>query len=228
MNPKIYLTIALVLGLYTFANGQWNWPEDKVKAEGKNAYYTDHLKNGLHRQAADGLYWLLVNAPNLNPSLYINGAKIYEYLADNETDPGQKLVYQDSALLMYDLRIKYFNKEASVLNRKAYKAYRYYRDRDDKYEELFQIFQRTFELNGNQILDNNLIAYMDVTRRYKVAGGNLSDEQVIEIYTEISEIIEFKTKNNRYYSGLHLVGHVGIEPITRCLLIRAFWSAARP
>ncbi len=194
MKVRIYITLLLATNLCGSVRAQWNWPEDRVKAEGKNAYYTDNLNNGLYRLAADKLSWLLINAPDLNPSIYINGAKIYETLAANESDPGLKLIYQDSALLMYDLRIKYFDKEASVLNRKAYKAYRYYRDRKEKYEELYSLFKRTFELNGNQVLDNNLVAYMDITRRYKMSGGALTDEQVIDIYSEISEVIEFKMK----------------------------------
>jgi len=93
---------------------------------------------------------------------------------------------------MYDDRIKYFGDEKGVLNRKAFTAYKYYKDRKDQYKMLMDLFDRTFELNGNEVLKNNLIAYMDVIRRYKQSGGNLSDEAVLDKYSLISDIISFQ------------------------------------
>ena len=129
----------LALLIVTFeAHAQFNWPEDRATAEEKNAYYTDNMKSGNYKATIPALQWLMNNAPDLNPSIYINGAKIYEGLADAEKDPKQKIIYADSALIMYDLRIKYFNDEAKVLNRKAFKAYKYQKGRKEKYQELFE------------------------------------------------------------------------------------------
>jgi len=197
MKMRVVTILLLFFSSFYSAQAQWNWPEDKATAEEKNAYYTDNMKNGLYRPAADGLSWLLQNAPNLNPSIYINGAKIYEALADQESDPVQQIIYQDSSLLMYDLRIKYFNKEASVLNRKAYKAYKFQKGQKDKYKELFELFGRAFELNKENVLDNNLVAYMDVVRRYKLSGGTISDEEVFEIYSVVNNIIDLKVTKGK-------------------------------
>jgi hypothetical protein len=68
--------------------------------------------------------WLLANAPDLNESIYINGAKIFEGLADKEEDKAKQTEFEEKAMEMYDLRIKYFGNEADILNRKAYKAYK--------------------------------------------------------------------------------------------------------
>ncbi|MCZ6694180.1 MAG: hypothetical protein O6939_09785 [Bacteroidetes bacterium] len=183
----------LALLILTFeAHAQFNWPEDRATAEEKNAFYTDNMKSGNYKATIPSLRWLMNNAPDLNPSIYINGAKIYEGLADAEKDPKQKIIYADSALIMYDLRIKNFNDEAKVLNRKAFKAYKYQKGRKEKYQELFELFQRTFELNGNNLLDNNIVAYMDVVRRYKLANNPITDAEIINIYSEISDVIDYK------------------------------------
>ncbi len=191
MRYKKSLFLALLVLTFK-AQAQFNWPEDRATAEEKNAFYTDNMKSGNYQATIPALQWLLNNAPDLNPSIYINGAKIYEGLADAEKDPKQKIIYADSALIMYDLRIKYFNDEAKVLNRKAFKAYKYQKGRKEKYQELFELFQRTFELNGNNLLDNNIVAYMDVVRRYSLANNPITDAEIINIYSEISDVIDYK------------------------------------
>ncbi|WP_346754481.1 tetratricopeptide repeat protein [Splendidivirga corallicola] len=178
----------------------WNWPEDPQKreiAKEKNVLYEDSRKQGNFRAAVAPLHWLLVNVPNLNSSIYINGAKIYEALEKIEKDPARKKVLQDSALVMYDLRIEHFNKEGYVLNRKAGKAYQYYKNRKEKYQELMDLFKKVFELNGNNVLDNNTIAYFDIVRRYKLGGNDISDDAILEIYDQITGVIDYKAKQGK-------------------------------
>lgn len=192
MKTKFFFIGVFATLLFGTANAQWNWPEDRETAEEKNALYTDNFKQGNYRVAADHLSWLLKNAPNLNKSIYINGVKIYNGLAKEEADKTQKRVYEDSVLLLYDLRIQYFKEEAKVLNRKAYDAYKFYKGDKSKYEDLYNLFKSTFELNGNKVMDINLLPYMDVIRRYKLSGGNLTDQQVLDRYEEIVDIINYK------------------------------------
>ena len=172
------------------AQDGWKWPEDKQKATTENALYTDALRADNYRVAANHLSWLLKNAPDLNPSIYINGAKIYAGLEEKAKDKKQKEVFADSALLMYDLRIKYFDHEDDVLNRKAYEAYKYHRDNPAKYPELLEMFDKTFKLNGNDVLGVNTIAYMDILRRAKLSGGSMSDEQILEKYDMIMSVLD--------------------------------------
>lgn len=192
MKAKVFLIGLLGLLFFGTANAQWNWPDDKAKAEEKNALYTDNFKQGNYRAAANHLSWLLQNVPNLNKSIYINGVKIYNGLASETTEKAQKTVFMDSVLMLYDLRIKYFGGEGNVLNRKAYDAYKYYVSDKSRYEELFMLFKSTFELNGNKVMDLNLLPYMDVVRRYKVSGGNITDLEVLDIYAEIVKILNYK------------------------------------
>lgn len=196
MKAKILTLVFTLYGFsYLFAQSGWNFPEneaDSIRTNEKLVLYSDLLKLGNYKQAVPHLQWLLKNTPDLNESLYINGAKIYENLAETEKDPKKKRQYQDSTILMYDLRIKYFDDEAAVLNREAFSAYDFYKDDKSKYKYLFDLFKKTFELNGNQVWDQNLLAYMDVVRRYKLTGGQISDDEVLDIYDQITEIIEYK------------------------------------
>lgn len=192
MKAKIFLIGLFGTVIFSSANAQWNWPDDRAKAEEKNALYTDSFKQGNFRASANDLSWLLKNAPNLNKSIYIHGVKIYNGLASEEADDAKKIMFQDSVLMLYDLRIKYFGEEGKVLNRKALDAYKYYYKDKNRYEELFILFKSTFELNGNKVMDMNLLPYMDVLRRYKVSGGNISDQEILDIYESIVKITNYK------------------------------------
>ena len=192
----VLLCTALLASVTITAQNGWNWPEDKATAQEKNALYTDALKNENYPEAQKHLDWLLENAPDLNTSIYINGQKIYEGLSEQEQDAAKKAAYQERALEMYDLRIKYFNKEASVLNRKASTAYKYYRNNPEKYEELLDLFEKALELNGKNFFDGNNIAYMDIIRRYEKGDGDLSDEDILERYDKITEVLSQKEGDN--------------------------------
>lgn len=194
---KKIVVLAFITSFSTLAIAQpgWNWGDSVDKAKEKNALYTDYLRADNYDAALVPLSWLFKNTPDLNSSIYINGAKIYEGLAESSSDKAKTIAYQEKALEMYDKRIQYFNDEADVLNRKALTAYKYFKDDQPKYAELFKLFSRSFELNGNNFYSSNLTAFMDVVRRYKLTGGQISDEEVFEIYTKVTDVIEHQMNN---------------------------------
>ena len=189
---KLIIKITTLLFISTTAFGQagWNWGVEIDVAKENNAIYTDMVKVEKYLEAVESHAWLLENTPDLNESLYQNGAKIYRALAVEETDKVQKAAYQTKALEMYDLRIKYFGNEASVLNRKAFPAYKFYKGDKSKYVELLALFEKTFVLNGADFSTNNFVAYMDLVRRFKATGGDLSDEKVLDIYTRLMDVLD--------------------------------------
>lgn len=183
----VVITLSVSLG---YGQAGWNWGEDAATAKEKNAIYTDMMKNNDYKAAVDPLEWLLANTPDLNESIYINGVKIYDELQEKEADPATKKGYQDRCLELYDQRIEYFDDEADVVNRKAFQAYKFLKDDKERYDELYALFEKTFQLNGDDVMVNNLVAYMDVIRRYRAAGGSLSDDDVLEKYGKTMAILD--------------------------------------
>ncbi|MFA0961611.1 tetratricopeptide repeat protein [Roseivirga sp. BDSF3-8] len=207
MRLKVILStvVAFMMLQNVQAQNGWNWPEDeklRKEAETKNVLYSDHLRNDNYKAAKAPLVWLLKNTPDLNASIYINGAKIYEALEAEASSEEEKFVLQDSALLMYDLRIKYFNDKSNVMNRKAYTAYKFYKDRQDKYPELYSIQKENFDLNKEETHLNNFIGYMDAIRRYKATGGEITDEEVIQVYDEVNEALKAKGGHEKIQEGV--------------------------
>ncbi len=192
ISASILTGVLFLVAVVAQAQPGWNWGDQVDKAKEKNAFYTDNLKAGEYEKARDAHQWLLENAPDLNVSLYINGAKIYEGLAESTSDAAQQKTYELKALEMYDLRIKYFGDEAEVLNRKGYRAYKYLKDDKDQYKSLLDLYDKLFELNGKDVFTNNLVAYMDVVRRYKLTGGDMTDSDVLDRYSIITDILDKK------------------------------------
>ncbi len=190
ITKHLFSLMLIISATAVMAQSGWNWGDSPDKAKENNALYADFVKAENWDAAIAPHSWLLQNAPELNASIYINGAKIYEGLAESTEDKQKKLEHQEKALEMYDLRIKYFGDEADVLNRKANTAYKYFKGTKSKYAELYDLFDRAFDLNGDKFYTANLTAYMDVIRRYKLTGGELSDELVFEKYTKITNTFE--------------------------------------
>ena len=184
-----------IINFNLLAQPGWNWPENKAEAEEKNVLYTDYLKQGDCESSLAHLDWLLTNVPNLHVSIYQNGIKIYRCLIDKETDLEKKNLLVQKALEIFDNRVQNFGREAYVKNRKVSFAYSFYRSDKTQYENLYNMFKDAYRLNGNKIGNSNIVAFMDIVRKHKLTSKNISDDEVLEIYDIISNIITYKITN---------------------------------
>jgi tetratricopeptide (TPR) repeat protein len=195
------LSLGFVFGLVLSASSQckdFKWPEDgvmKAKAQESIVLLNDAKKAGSFKQAIGPLNWLIQNTPDLTKNIYIYGAEIYDGLAKKETDPGKKAKYADSLVTIHDLRIKHTpcDEEASIVNRKALAAYIYYIN-SEKAKDLQAIMDEAFEKNGADIMDGTLIPYMQTIQVNYIKEKSLNDDQTIEKYEKLSEILDQKIK----------------------------------
>jgi tetratricopeptide (TPR) repeat protein len=173
---------------------EFKWPEDKAKAEEQLAIYSDAMKQGNYKAAVPGIQWFLKNAPNWNTKLYIDGADIYNKLASAEKDPARKQVLVDSLMWLYDQRIATCNDEVNVLNRKAIYAAVYNMQNKDKTAEVLKMFDRVFEISGNNVSDNNLDNYMKVVYANFALLKNLSEDDILSRYDKMQAVVDAKIK----------------------------------
>jgi tetratricopeptide (TPR) repeat protein len=189
MKKQILIVTALMF-VCIGINAQ-NWPTDpekRSKAETNYSLLTDYSKQNDFANAIAPLRWILANTPDLHNSIYVNGAKVYEGLVDKATGTDKKGL-QDTAMLMYDLRIKYFGDEANVLNRKGLKAWTYWNDRPEKLNELYDLYKKIVDLNKEKSYSVVTYAFMDLSCKKKTKG-DLNDDQVIDNYELLSEIAD--------------------------------------
>jgi tetratricopeptide (TPR) repeat protein len=201
---KYVLTAVLVIAVGATAfkasaqcGADYKWPEDgdkKSKAEESLVLLKDNRSSN-PKHAIPPLNWLITNTPDLNKSLYIYGADVYEALARTEKDAAKKAKYVDSLLIIHDLRITNTEcgEKASITNRKALAAYPYLLN-TEKVKNLLIMMNQTFELNGNDVMDGTLIPFMQTIYMVKVKYKGLTDDEVIEKYDMVTDIIEQKIK----------------------------------
>ncbi|MBY0434301.1 MAG: tetratricopeptide repeat protein [Cyclobacteriaceae bacterium] len=199
MKWKTYVMVCfalLTIGVNTAMSQckEFKWPENKAKADECVAIYGDALKQGNYRGATACFQWMLANAPQWNTKLYIDGADIYDKLAEKETDPAKKKVLVDSLLMLYDMRIKNCGDEANVLNRKAYASYKYNIKNKEQLAGLLSLYDKVFEINGNNVSDGNLVAFMTTVKANQLAFKNVPDDQILSRYDKIMSIIDVKMK----------------------------------
>lgn len=183
---------ALLLAGMVQAQDGWNWPSDpaqEAKARELNAAYVDYMKSEQFVEATKSLNWLLVNAPDLNESLYINGVKVYDGAANAVSDDAQKRVYQDSVIALYNKRGELYANEANWIENKAYYGYRYYKSVKEKLGEAVGNFEKAIELNGN-ITPSLTAAYFDLVYRHWAYNKAYTAEQILEIHDTIQALLE--------------------------------------
>ena len=181
----------------------WNWPTDpalEAKARELNAAYTDYMKSEQFVEATKPLHWLLVNTPNLNESLYINGVTIYKGAADKTADAAQKVVYQDSVMSIYNKRGELYNNATKWIENKAYFGYQFFKGDKTKVPAVIADFEKAVELNGN--INFQLVgAYFDLVYRNYALNKAYSPEQVLAIYDKANKLLDASATAGKDVSG---------------------------
>ena len=150
---------ALLLAGMVQAQDGWNWPADsaeEAKARELNAAYTDYMKSDQFIEATKPLNWLLVNVPELNESLYINGVSVYKGAADATADEAQKRVYQDSVMAIYDKREQIYDNAPKWIENKAYFGYGFYKGTKEKLGDVVADFERAMEIEWRTVFGRSI------------------------------------------------------------------------
>lgn len=186
---------AMLLSGLVQAQDGWNWPADpaqEAKARELNAAYTDYMKSEQFVEATKPLNWLLVNTPELNESIYINGVTVYKGAADKTTDPAQKLIYQDSVMGIYDKRGELYNNEAKWIENKAYYGYAFFNKDKSRIPAVIADFEKAIELNGTISNPQLVGAYFQMIYLNNAYNNNqaYTGEQVLAKYEGANNILK--------------------------------------
>lgn len=181
-------------------------PPEQWPAEVRENYSlaSDDLQNKNFKAAKAHIHLIITKYGGIHPKIYNDALKIYEGMSKTEAQPDKKMLYQDSVLTIYDLKIKYFGEEANTLNLKGYKATPYWQNRPEKAKELYDLMKKIVALNGKNTLNLNVSSYMYMVCQMKGKEPELTDEKIIDIHEELTEIIDhnldrFQKENKAEY-----------------------------
>lgn len=185
-----FLIIACTIATTIFANpatSSWTWGENETEAKGNWMSLEKSVKQKKYDTATGEATWLLNNTPQLNVALYINAIKIYENRAAKEKVPSKKVILEDSTLLLYKQRIKYFGDEANVLNRQGRVAWKYLSKRKNQNDYLFSMYKKIHELNQAKTLPENMSNLMKAACTQYV-NKKIDKSQVLDIHTVCNDV----------------------------------------
>ncbi|MBW6491299.1 MAG: hypothetical protein K0B15_08935 [Lentimicrobium sp.] len=165
---------------------------DSVNCVMHLSLYREFYKQKNFKDAYPHWKWVFVNGPLASQNTYIDGIKMISSKIDETKDPALREKLIDTLMVVYDQRIKYFNREGYVLGRKGIDLYTY---RPDKTEQLYHLFKKSVDLSGNKSEGAVLVYYFRAVIGM-VEMGKLEKDVIVDNYDKLSEIIDHNLKAN--------------------------------
>lgn len=191
---KTFLILTLMVAGVN-AQAQFNWPEDPEKRSEAQTLWTlfdDNYRVEDVEKAEENLLKLVEKYPGLSRSVYINAISLYKGIYDNAATEEEKENAAKKVMSFYDMRFKYFpEEEKKVIDRKAVDAYTFYIRDADKTRELLDVFEKAYELKGNEVYYPLGRYYMQLAVLAYAREINLSSEDIIAIYNRCMEHIDY-------------------------------------
>lgn len=161
------------------------------EASRRFALSVDAISIKEYRDAANALHWLMTNVPELYDGMYINSYKAYEELSKTASDETEKQMFLDSMMLSFDKKDEIYGLTDREKNNKAYRYYKYWKSNKEKIGDGMAAYKTVYE-NPSSVINNNIVSYMDMVRRYRAYGNDFSNEEVIDVYSKVMSVIESK------------------------------------
>ncbi len=196
MHRLVGLILGLSLTVLATAQSGWNWPAEGPKhdlTKEKQAYYKLLMSTDKWNECWSTVQWLYTNTPDLHESIYQDGPKIIDNLLENDFTEERANRLRDSLLWTYDMRIKYWNDEASVMDRKAYAAFKMYYKTPEEYALLRELYEKLYSFSSSEISDFNITPYMTMaTYYYKIKPEEMTATDVLDVHTKLTSVIDEK------------------------------------
>lgn len=197
MNRLITFILCLVVATTSYAQ-DLKLPDDpEVASEARRqfALAVDNMGIKEYRAAANSINWLMKNAPGLYDGLYVNGYKAYEEMA-KKASGNEKGALLDSMLICYQLKDEIYELNFREQNNLAYRYFKYWRSDKTKIMAGLAAYERAYATDANKVINNNIVSYMDMIRRAKAFGNDITAEKAIDVYFQINEVVDFKDNAN--------------------------------
>lgn len=184
-------------------------------------------KNESIKDAIKPWRYVFLYCPASMQSLYLDGIKIMTWRIKNEKDKDVKEKLIDTLMMVYDKRIKYFNKEGYVLGRKGVEMYKFH---PENYEEIYNILNKSVELEGDNSYPDVLVFFMRTTKKM-IDNGKAPEDIIFDNYEKSSGIIDhnldkFKDDTRKKANWENVKGNVQItfEPYATCEALIKIYS----
>ena len=190
--------------------------QDSINCLSNSTLYYENYKNKDYKSAYP--YWIKVfdECPTSSSAVYSAGAIIVQHMIDDESNPVKKEEYYQLLMKVYDQRMKYYGNSRKypvsyIQGIKAVSILKYKRDEIPAMKEAQDLFAKAIEKRGDDAQNAVITTYFTNTiALFKV--DELSAEDVVNVYTTLSDILEEKTKEDPDNEELQMITS-GIEKL---------------
>jgi len=207
-------------------------PEDSLECIKNISLYREYYKGWQRKNyQSEAVYdvikpwrWVFLNCPMATQNTYINGVKIMNYMIKHAENAETREKYIDTLMMVYDQRIKYFNKEGEVLGRKGVGLYKL---RPEAVKEYYSILKKSVSIKKKSSMDVVLIYYFRSVIKY-VLDGNDDKSLIVETYDEVSDYVDYNivhsTKYCKQFETAKLDIDKNFEPFANCNILIDIYS----
>lgn len=135
-------------------------------------------------------YWqkALITCPAASQNTYIHGVRMMKVWIDAEQNPIRRAEMVDSLMMIYDMRIQYFNRKGTLLGQKGMDLASL---ASDRYEEAYRLLKKSVEIEEDASDAPVLYTLMAITKTM-YDNQKLSAENVIETYSMITDYLDIQ------------------------------------
>ena len=180
---------------------------DSVECVKNLSLFNEYYKMKSYDDAIGPWRWVYANCPASSKKIYVAGERMYKQKIKQEQDTMEKDQLLDSLLMIYDQRIKYYGEEGFVSHKIGLALYNL---GEGKEEEAHAYLKKSVDMEGNKTGPLPLYKYFQLsTELYR--AEKINKEQILDLYDQLSSIIEFNLDNNSPDSANYDKSRINIE-----------------
>ena len=187
-----FLSLFLLITISASAVVESKFGEDSVSCVTNISLYREYVKQKNYDDALSPWRKAYINCPKATKNIYIDGAKIFNYLI-NKSKGNEELqkAYLDTLSTIYDNRVAHFGKREYVLGLKGSDMLKYsFADLDLAFEYL----KESVEGLQNKSKATALFSYFKAATQ-KFQEKTFTKAQVLEVYAAVSDYLEYNLSN---------------------------------
>lgn len=219
MKKLTLILIGLTIGITTFAQGKYGAnPKDSITCI-ESLIYKDYMKND--PKLALSLWKVAYKTcPQSQKTLYINGVKLYEGLAEKAEKAKNnelKELYLDTLFSIYDQRIEMFGQRGFVL---GYKGQAMLVNRPNEKQKIYDLLNEAASITKNKTQAGTTVALMFAAINME-KEGKLSKEDVVGVFESTTAICAANTSGkyaDKYAKAQEKIQNVS-NPYLECEVI---------
>lgn len=169
--------------------------KDSIRCIMNLSLYREFAKQGPRGYPSAMPSWKIVynECPASTKNIYIDGIRMFTHLLNQEDDAVRKAAYMDTMKMIYDQRMEYFQERGTVLGRKAVDILRHpeYREDPDIVKEAYGYLKESIEILKNRS-SVPVVATFHTSALTLYSSGILTDQEMIEDYSTVSDIIDYQ------------------------------------